>query len=267
MRNIKLTSTMLMVTFVLIVAAAGAQATTLRAFVSSTGNDANAGANCPQATPCRTFAGAFPTVTAGGELVALDTAGYGPLSNINKAITIAAVPGSTAFVVAATGTAAFTVNGGASDLIILRNLSFNGSNAASTTGVQHNSGKLEIYDCKFQQLTIGLAVTNAKADVVDSNFSGNGTGINCNGAGTNTNNNPISVALVRVNGGNMANNGFAVFSVNPGQGLNNIWFKGIGANNADIVTNIVGNTTIYDCSGTGAPCFTAGVYSMFQPPK
>jgi hypothetical protein len=66
-----------------------------------------------------TFAGAFPTVTAGGELIALDTAGYGPLTGgntINKSITIAAIPGQTAFVVAAVGTAGFTVAAGAGDM-------------------------------------------------------------------------------------------------------------------------------------------------------
>ena len=182
MKKMKLTLTTLAASLVIMTFAAAAQATVLRAFVSSTGNDVNIGANCVQATPCKTFAVAIGAVTAGGELIALDTSGYGPVT-INKAITIATVPGATAFVVAATGTAAFTITGAASDLVILRNINFNGSNAPSTTGVQDNSGKLIIEDCKFAQLTTGLAVAGGKAMISNSSFAGNGDGLAVSAAG------------------------------------------------------------------------------------
>jgi hypothetical protein len=164
----------------IMVSAVATQATVLRAFVSSTGKDANIGANCVQATPCKTFNVAIAAVTPGGELIALDTSGYGPIANINKAITIAAVPGATAFVVAATGTAGFTVNGGATDMIVLRNINFNGANAANTIGVQHNSGQLVIENCRFTQLNSGLSVSNATDDLIDCNFYGNTTAVDIN---------------------------------------------------------------------------------------
>lgn len=264
MDNIKLLRIALTTSLMLMTAAISTQAATLRAFVSSTGNDANAATNCAQTAPCRTFAGAFPTVTAGGELIALDTAGYGPLTNINKAITVAANPGVTAFVVAATGTAGFTVNGGAADVIILRNISFNGSNAANTTGVLHNSGKLILAGCRFQQLTTGLSVINSKADVDDCSFDGNTVGIKSTGPGEDD---QIACCTgttqVRVAGGYLRDNGTAIQAVNPGFRLppgdtdNRKPFLFFASGNS-FTTSVKGNTNFHSASGTGCTggCFT-----------
>ena len=256
--RIALTTSLVMLT-----AAISAQAATLRAFVSSTGNDANAATNCAQTAPCRTFAGAFPTVTAGGELIALDTSGYGPLTNINKAITVAANPGSTAFVVAATGTAGFTVNGGPADVIILRNISFNGSNAANTTGVLHNSGKLVLDGCRFQQLTIGLSIVNAKTDVDDCAFDGNTTAIKATGVGEDDQACCSGTTHARIAGGYIRNNGTAIQAVNPG-------FRGATGDNrrpfifftltGGFTTSVTGNTVFQSGSGTGC---TGGCSTMF----
>ena len=72
--------------------AGAASAASVRTFVASTGLDANAGVNCSLAAPCRTFAAALAVTTAGGEVVALDTAGYGPVT-ITQAVTIEAPAG------------------------------------------------------------------------------------------------------------------------------------------------------------------------------
>jgi hypothetical protein len=182
MNKMKWTLTTLVASLLIMTSAAATQATVLRAFVSSAGADANAATNCAQTAPCRTFAGAFPTVTAGGELIALDTSGYGPLtggSPINKAITIATVPGATAFVVAAFGTAAFTVSAGVSDLVILRNISFNGAGAAGTSGIIFITGKgLVVENCTFTSLTgSGLAASSGVISIKDSSFNASGNGI------------------------------------------------------------------------------------------
>jgi hypothetical protein len=58
-----------------------------RTFVASTGNDANAGSGCPRSAPCRGFQAAIDAVAAGGEVVALDSAGYGPMT-ITKSVTV-----------------------------------------------------------------------------------------------------------------------------------------------------------------------------------
>ena len=261
MRTFKYSLVTLTVSILVMVAADVAQATVLRAFVSSTGNDANAATNCAQTAPCKTFAGAFPTVTAGGELIALDTSGYGPLSNINKAITIAAVPGATAFVVAATGTAGFTINGAASDTITLRRINFNGSNALNTTGVLHNSGRLIVDECNFTQLTIGLSVVNSKVDVYSSNFDSNTTGIQTNGQGADDQMCPPcgGTTQVRLERGNIRNNGNALVALNPD-------FRPMSTDNrkpfllhsdSSPTTNFAGNTTMQSGSGNGCTmgCF------------
>lgn len=264
MNKMKLMQVFLTASLLIMVSAVASQATVLRAFVSSTGNDTNAGANCPQATPCRTFAGALPTVTAGGELIALDTAGYGPLTGgntINKAITIATVPGATAFVVVATGTAGFTIGAGASDLIILRNINFNGSGAASTTGIAHNSGKLEAHDCKFAQLTTGIALVNSKANLQDCVITGNTTGASISGTGMDISNQASpAVALLTMSGGELTFNGTALFMTNPGSNpIFNVWMH--GAAGGAWYTNVAQNTTTVAGTGTGCPCTIPGTYT------
>jgi hypothetical protein len=143
--------------FVFTISCAAAQATVLRAYVSSTGNDANMGTNCTQAAPCRTFAAAFPVVTPGGELIALDSSGYGPIASINKSITIAAVPGAHAFIVVAAGTNGIFISNALTDSVTLRNLHFNGNGSANSRGVVFGfGGALHIEDCIFTGLEKGL---------------------------------------------------------------------------------------------------------------
>jgi hypothetical protein len=45
-----------------------------RTFVSGTGNDAH---DCSRITPCRTFPVALTKTAAGGEIIALDSGGFG----------------------------------------------------------------------------------------------------------------------------------------------------------------------------------------------
>ena len=77
-----------------------------RTFVASTGNDAN---NCLRPSPCRTLQRGHNAVAAGGEVVALDSAGYGTLS-ITKSVTITGV-GVHAAVTASGGANGVTISG------------------------------------------------------------------------------------------------------------------------------------------------------------
>jgi hypothetical protein len=61
-----------------------------RTFVSGLGSDGNP---CTRAAPCRNFAQATSGTSAGGEVVVLDSAGYGVVSSITKSIPITAPPG------------------------------------------------------------------------------------------------------------------------------------------------------------------------------
>jgi hypothetical protein len=98
-----------------------AEATIQRTFVSTSGNDANP---CTRIDPCRNFAAAIANTTAGGEVVALDSGGYGVFS-IDKAITIAGAPGAHVAVTAFAGTG-ITVNVSGPDTVVLRNLYLTG---------------------------------------------------------------------------------------------------------------------------------------------
>ena len=96
----------------------------IRTFVASTGSDANP---CSRVAPCRTFGAALAQTASGGEIVALDSGGYGAVT-ISQAVTIVAAPGIQASISPSSGTA-ITVNAGPSDVVVLRNLYLNAQGA------------------------------------------------------------------------------------------------------------------------------------------
>jgi hypothetical protein len=117
-----------------------------RTFVASYGNDGNP---CTFGSPCKTFQGAYAATAAGGEITAIDSAGFGPLA-IGHAITITSPDGVEAGIVAATGGNAITINAGSSDAVVLRGLTLNGSGTAYN-GVEFNSGlSLTVSNCVVQ---------------------------------------------------------------------------------------------------------------------
>src|SRR6476646_2986407 len=88
-----------------------------RTWVSGVGDDAN---SCSRTAPYKTFAGAISKTQAGGEIDALDPAGYGALT-ITKAIAIDGGGGQVASVLQS-GTNGMAVQAGPSDAVVLRNL-------------------------------------------------------------------------------------------------------------------------------------------------
>ena len=109
-----------------------------RTAVSVLGNDAN---NCAVVTPCRSFGRAITQTNPGGEVVALDSAGYGPFT-VDRAITIQAAPGVYAGITASTGNAV-QITAGASDLVVLRGLTINGLGTAAA-GIAFTGGGAEV---------------------------------------------------------------------------------------------------------------------------
>lgn len=75
-----------------------------QAFVASDGADVNAKGGCTLSKPCRTFAVAASVADPGGDLVALDSADFGPVV-VDKSLTIAAVPGARAGIAVSRGSA------------------------------------------------------------------------------------------------------------------------------------------------------------------
>ena len=105
-----------------------------RTFVATSGNDANP---CTNTAPCRNFAAAIANTLDGGEVVALNSGGYGAFT-IPKAITIAGAPGEHVAVTAFAGTA-IDVNAGSGDVVVLRNLYLTGLGAATGVLLQSDS--------------------------------------------------------------------------------------------------------------------------------
>ena len=130
-----------------------------RTWVSGVGDDANP---CSRTAPCKTFAGAISKTAAGGEIDALDPAGYGALT-ITKAITIDGGGGQVASVLVA-GTNGIVVQAGPNDVVILRNLRFNGI-GSGLNGIRFLSGKdLNVENCYifgFTQNGLDIALNQA----------------------------------------------------------------------------------------------------------
>ena len=118
MKRISVAALIAAATFGLLASSAFAQAS--RTWVSGVGDDANP---CSRTAPCKTFAGAISKTMAGGEISVLDSGGFGAVT-ITKAITLNG-EGELASVLVA-GTNGIVISAGASDTVIIRNLSLNG---------------------------------------------------------------------------------------------------------------------------------------------
>src|SRR5437867_994768 len=106
----------------LVLIAASAQATSLRTFVASTGLDTNP---CSRTSPCRSFAAALVETAPSGEIIVLDSAGYGPVT-INQSVTIVSPPGVYAGITATSGNG-ITISGTTqNDVVVIRGLTING---------------------------------------------------------------------------------------------------------------------------------------------
>src|SRR5687767_14288191 len=135
-------------TLVFLLVAMPASAQPVRTFVSSSGNDANP---CSLSAPCRNFGAAINAVASGGEVVALDSAGYGPVT-ITRPVSVIAAPGIHAAIAPTTGIA-IEINAAQSDVVVLRGLSLNSQGAAY--GVYFLEGNtLHIERCVINRFSI-----------------------------------------------------------------------------------------------------------------
>ncbi|MBI3147420.1 MAG: hypothetical protein HYZ17_02770 [Betaproteobacteria bacterium] len=167
-----------------------------RTFVSTSGSDANTASNCANATPCRGFTAALTVTDPGGEIIALTSGGYGPVT-INKSVSIIAPEGIYAGISVFSGSGITIAT--ASVNVVLRGLTING--LGGTYGVNMTNGaSLSIENCVvanfpssgkygvfvntpaalrvigslFRETHVGLTVANgATADIVESKFLAN----------------------------------------------------------------------------------------------
>src|SRR5262249_32995992 len=128
--------------------AAPAQAQASRTWVSGVGDDVNP---CSRTAPCKTWAGAISKTANGGEIDALDPGGFGAVT-ITKSITLDGGGGQVASILVA-GTNGINVSATATDVIIIKNIRFqgllgNGSNAANAgvNGIQINTPAMVVVE-------------------------------------------------------------------------------------------------------------------------
>src|SRR5437867_156919 len=91
-----------------------------RSAVSINGLDTNP---CTVASPCRSFGAALSQTQDGGEVIALDSAGYGPFS-ISQSVTVSGAPGVHAAITVPTSGTGIAISG--SSYVVLRCLGVRG---------------------------------------------------------------------------------------------------------------------------------------------
>ena len=120
-----------------------------RTFVASYGNDSNP---CTFGSPCKTFQQAVNVVDPGGEVTAIDSAGFGPIS-ITKAVSITSPNGVEAGIVPVSGGNSITINAGPSDTITLSGLVIDGAGTGANGVLFAAGGALVMQDCVIRNMT------------------------------------------------------------------------------------------------------------------
>jgi len=179
-------------------AALPARALANRVFVSArSGNNLNACDNIN--TPCQTFAGAVTQLFPDGEVIVLDSGGYGAVT-ITQGVTIEAPAGVTAFIHPASGHA-ITVTAAFTDKVTLRGLTLNGGTSSgilvvsvgtlnvencvitgfSLVGIQMiSAGRLNVKGTDIKACLFGVHISNGtgvvEASINHCHLDGNSTG-------------------------------------------------------------------------------------------
>lgn len=127
------------------------QATSQRTFVSTQGID---NSTCSLVAPCRTFAAAIAATDAGGEVIVLDSGGYGPVT-ISQSVSIIAPTGVYAGVSVFSGTGINVA--GADAIVTLRGLTLAG--LGGNSGILFTQGALLVVeDCAISNFAEGISV-------------------------------------------------------------------------------------------------------------
>jgi len=128
-----------------------ARALPQRTFVASNGADTNP---CSLAAPCRSFGTAVAAVAGGGEVIVLDSAGYGAVT-IAQSVSIIAPPGIYAGV-SVFGSAGVTVDG-AGIVVVLRGLSI--TYQGGSDGIDFVQGtSLHVENCVISGFAAGTGI-------------------------------------------------------------------------------------------------------------
>lgn len=154
-----------------------------RTAVSVNGSDAN---NCAVLSPCRSINQAVSQTATGGEVIVLDSAGYGPFT-VGRAMTVQAAPGVYAGITAQSGDGV-TVNlpTGSSAKVVLRGLTINGLGTGSA-GILFSGGdsgtELHVENCVISNFANWGILSFLPLRVQDTVIRNTGWGIQIDNAG------------------------------------------------------------------------------------
>jgi hypothetical protein len=166
-----------------------------RVFVASYGSDSNP---CTFGSPCKTFQVAYNVVAVGGEVTAIDSAGFGPIL-IQKSVTITSPAGVEAGIAAPANNPAITISAGESDNVSLRGLTLEGAVNSVASGVNVvDVGNLDVVDCVIRGFLSGAGInfqpsSQMTATISNTYLSNNNIGLN-----TESLNAPTNVTLDHV---------------------------------------------------------------------
>ena len=175
--------------------AVAAHASAQRTFVSPNGADANTANNCSLSTPCRSFGAAITVTNPSGEIIVLDSAGYGTVT-IAKSVSIISPPGIYAGVSVLAGEGITIDTAGVE--VTLKGLTVNGQ--GGTVGIHFSQGsQLDIDGCTVSNMgQQGILVDGAGTiSIANTTVVGNtDVGIEVNAAAVVT----IADSVVQANG-------------------------------------------------------------------
>jgi len=160
-----------------------AHAAATRTHVSNAGSDANATFSCDYANPCRTFAAALAVTTPGGEILAIDSSGYGKVV-IDRSVSIIAAPGVFAGIGVGSGNGVTIATAGVN--VVLRGLTINNM-GSSGDGIHMDAGdSLVVQNCVIANFAVssssGLFVAGTmRVRLLDSLLQGNYIGASFSG--------------------------------------------------------------------------------------
>jgi len=254
----------------LLVASSATWAAAPRTFVSTSGSDSNSASNCGPTTPCRTFNVALAATNAGGEVVALNSGGYGT-ATITQAVSIVIPSGIDGAISVPAATSGITVNAPGA-LVVLRGLSITGQSVASTIGIDIvAAGRVVVQGANLIGLDSGIsALSGGSLDVTASTINDCFTGIALAPA--------TGTLTATVQGSNISgstgdgidvfNNALlsvdsSVFSVNGGYGVSGSTTVlgatiGVGVWNSRFFGNVGGGVSVSDTSGATTNSSTSG---------
>ena len=126
------------------------------------GSDANTATNCAAAAPCRFFAAAMSVTNSNGEVIVLDSGGYGAVT-ITQSVALIAPTGVYAGISVFPGVDGVTIATPGVN-VVLRGLSINGQ--GGNNGINMTAGNsLTVENCVISNLTQNGIVVNAVTNV------------------------------------------------------------------------------------------------------